>query len=139
MVGFPGEGEKEFQELLDFTRLARFERMGAFAYSEEEGTYAALHLKDNIPDEVKQDRLSQLMALQQDISEEICHQRIGRQLKTVIDRKEGDYYIGRTQYDSPEVDGEVFIKADERTLRQGKFYNVTITDANEFDLYGTVG
>lgn len=138
MVGFPGEGEKEFQELLDFTRQTRFERMGAFAYSEEEGTYAALHLKDDIPDEVKQNRLSQLMALQQDISEEICHQRIGRRLKTVIDRKEGDYYIGRTQYDSPEVDGEVFIKAGTKALRQGKFYNVTITDANEFDLYGTV-
>ena len=136
MVGFPNETEREFEELKDFVRWARFERMGAFAYSEEEGTYAARHFKDNVPDEVKQSRLSELMALQQDISAEVQGQKVGQTLRVVIDRREGDYYVGRTEFDSPEVDPEVLIPVSEGTLRRGCFYDVQITDADDFDLYG---
>lgn len=138
MVGFPDESEADFNELLEFTKWARFERMGAFAYSEEEGTYSALHYKDNISAEVKQARLDKLMALQQDISAEIAASKIGKVLKVIIDRKEGDYYIGRTEYSSPEVDPEVLIPIEGKRLRTGAFYNVKITDSEEFDLYGTV-
>ena len=137
MVGYPGEGEEEFAELMDFVSKMRFERMGAFAYSEEEDTYAAQHFKDEIPEEVKQERLSRLMALQQDISEAYCAEKIGKHLKVIIDRKEGEYFIGRTEYDSPEVDGEVFVKSD-KYLRKGSFHSVLITDSTEFDLYGKV-
>ena len=137
MVGYPGEGDEEFAELMDFVSKMRFERMGAFAYSEEEDTYAAQHFKDEIPEEVKQERLSRLMALQQDISEAYCAQKIGKHLKVIIDRKEGEYFIGRTEYDSPEVDGEVFVKSD-KYLRKGSFHSVLITDSTEFDLYGKV-
>lgn len=137
MVGFPGEGEAEFEELKEFVRKARFERMGAFAYSEEEGTYAARQFKDEVSDEVKQARLSELMAIQQDISAEIQSAKIGQTFPVMIDRKEGDYYIGRTEFDSPEVDPEVLIPASERRLRRGCFYNVLITDADDFDLYAT--
>lgn len=136
MVGFPNETEREFEELKDFVRWARFERMGAFAYSEEEGTYAARHFKDNVPDEVKQSRLSELMALQQDISAEVQGQKVGQTLRVVIDRREGDYYVGRTEFDSPEVDPEVLLPVSEGTLRRGCFYDVQITDADDFDLYG---
>lgn len=136
MVGFPGEGDEEFEELMEFTRWARFERMGAFAYSEEEGTDAARKFKDSVPEEVKQQRLSKLMALQQNISEEISAAKVGRTLKTVIDRREGEYYVGRTEYDSPEVDGEVFIKAGNHRLFRGHFYNILIKDSDEFDLFG---
>lgn len=138
MVGFPGEGDAEFQELMDFTRWARFERMGAFMYSEEEGTDAAGKFKDSISSDVKESRLSDLMNLQEEISSEICKAKIGKTLKTIIDRKEGDYYIGRTEYDSPEVDGEVLIKTGGKRLQKGNFYPVTITDANEFDLLGEI-
>lgn len=137
MVGYPGEGDEEFAELMDFVSKMRFERMGAFAYSEEEDTYAAQHFKDEIPEEVKQERLSRLMALQQDISEAYCAEKIGKHLKVIIDRKEGEYFIGRTEYDSPEVDGEVFVKSD-KYLRKGSFHSVLITDSTEFDLYGKV-
>jgi ribosomal protein S12 methylthiotransferase len=137
MVGFPGESEQDFEELMEFTRWARFERMGAFAYSEEEGTYSATHYRDNVAPEVKQKRLEQLMALQQDISTEMGADMVGQTHKVVVDRKEGDYYVGRTQYSSPEVDPEVLIDASERTLRVGCFYNVRITDSTEFDLIGT--
>ena len=137
MVGYPGEGEEEFAELMDFVSKMRFERMGAFAYSEEEDTYAAQHFKDEIPEVVKQERLSRLMALQQDISEAYCAEKIGKHLKVIIDRKEGEYFIGRTEYDSPEVDGEVFVKSD-KYLRKGSFHSVLITDSTEFDLYGKV-
>ncbi len=137
MVGFPGETEDDFNELLDFVKWARFERMGAFTYSEEEGTYSAKHYEDNIPDEVKQRRLDQLMALQQEISAEVEAQKVGKTLRVIIDRKEGDYYIGRTEWSSPEVDPEVLIPATAR-LRVGKFYNVRITDSEEFDLYGEI-
>lgn len=137
MVGFPGEGEEEFQELLDFVRWAKFERMGAFAYSHEDGTFAAQMFTDDIPDEVKQKRLSQLMDLQQAISAEVQAKKVGQTLKVIIDRKEGEYYVGRTEFDSPEVDPEVLIPAAERKLRKGCFYNVKITDSDDFDLYAT--
>lgn len=136
MVGFPGETDADFQELLDFVREMRFERMGAFAYSEEEGTFAEQNYEDDIPEEVKQERLDRLMSLQEGISAEINEKKIGQTLKVIIDRLEGDYYIGRTEYDSPEVDGEVLISADEN-LEKGKFYKALITDSDEFDLYAT--
>ena len=136
MVGFPGEGEQEFEELKEFTRWARFERMGAFAYSEEDGTYAARHFKDKVPDEVKQERLSQLMAIQQEISSEVQAAKVGQTLKVIIDRREGEYYVGRTEFDSPEVDPEVLIPVSNGILRRGCFYNIRIIDSNDFDLYG---
>ena len=135
MVGFPGEGEDEFEELKAFVRWAKFERMGAFAYCEEEGTYAAKHFKDEIPEEVKQSRLSELMELQQEISAEVQAQKIGQIMKIIIDRQEGEYYVGRTEFDSPEVDPEVLIPISDGTLRRGSFYTVEITDADDFDLY----
>ena len=136
MVGFPGEGEQEFEELKEFTRWARFERMGAFAYSEEDGTYAARHFKDEVPDEVKQERLSQLMAIQQEISSEVQAAKVGQTLKVIIDRREGEYYVGRTEFDSPEVDPEVLIPVSNGILRRGCFYNIRIIDSDDFDLYG---
>ncbi|MBE6275317.1 MAG: 30S ribosomal protein S12 methylthiotransferase RimO [Bacteroides sp.] len=136
MVGFPGETEEDFDELKEFVQKARFDRMGAFAYSEEEGTYAAQTYEDSIPYEVKQARLDELMALQQDISADLSHAKIGQELKVIIDRKEGDYYIGRTQFDSPEVDPEVLIKATGKRLFSGHFYQVRITNADDFDLFG---
>ena len=119
MVGFPGETEEDFNELLEFTKWARFDCMGAFTYSEEEGTYSANNYKDDIPDDVKQMRLDRLMLLQQQISKELQSEKIGQVLRVVIDRKEGDFYIGRTQYASPDVDPEVLIPVSERTLRVG--------------------
>ena len=134
MVGFPGETDEDFAELMEFVRWARFERMGAFAYSEEEGTYSANHYEDDVPQEVKQKRLDQLMALQQDISAEIEAEKVGQEMKVIVDRKEGDFYIARSEFCSPEVDPEVLIKADKR-LRVGQFYQVRITSSDEFDLY----
>ena len=136
MVGFPGETEEDFEELKEFVQKARFDRMGAFAYSEEEGTFAGQNYDDNIPQEVKQARLDKLMAIQQGISAELSQAKIGQELKVMIDRKEGEYYIGRTQFDSPEVDPEVLIKAEGKRLLSGHFYQVLITDADDFDLYG---
>ncbi len=136
MVGFPGEGDREFEELIEFTRWARFERMGAFAYSHEDGTYAARHYRDTIPPAVKQARLDRLMALQQEISAQVQAEKVGQTLKVMIDRKEGQYYVGRTEFDSPEVDPEVLIPAAERRLRCGCFYKVRITHSDQFDLYG---
>ena len=138
MVGFPGETQEDFHELLEFVRTQRFERMGAFAYSEEEGTYSANNYEDDVPAEVKQRRLDELMILQQEISAEEEAEKVGKILKVIIDRKEGDYYIGRTEFCSPEVDPEVLIKAGEKRLRVGCFYNVKITQSEEFDLYGEV-
>lgn len=138
MVGFPGETQEDFHELLEFVRIQRFERMGAFAYSEEEGTYSANNYEDDVPAEVKQRRLDELMILQQEISAEVEAEKVGKILKVIIDRKEGDYYIGRTEFCSPEVDPEVLIKAGEKRLRVGCFYNVKITQSEEFDLYGEV-
>ena len=138
MVGFPGETQEDFHELLEFVRTQRFERMGAFAYSEEEGTYSANNYEDDVPAEVKQRRLDELMILQQEISAEVEAEKVGKVQKVIIDRKEGDYYIGRTEFCSPEVDPEVLIKAGEKRLRVGCFYNVKITQSEEFDLYGEV-
>lgn len=137
MVGFPDESDEDFRELMDFVRWARFERMGAFAYSEEEGTYSAIHYKDNISPEVKQARLDELMALQQEISSEITASWIGKVFRVIIDRKEGEFYVGRTEYSSPDVDPEVLIPVKEKCLFRGAFYDVKVTDADEFDLYGT--
>jgi ribosomal protein S12 methylthiotransferase len=136
MVGFPGETDDDFEQLLDFTRWARFDRMGAFAYSEEDGTYAALHYADDVEPEVKEHRLARLMRLQQNISEEMQQQQVGQVVKVVVDRREGDYYVGRTEASSPEVDPEVLIPCKNRRLTIGKFYQVSINDADEFDLYG---
>lgn len=136
MVGFPGEGEAEFEELKEFVRWAKFDRMGAFAYSEEEGTPAQKKYKDEVADEVKQQRLGELMDIQQGISAEVQARRVGETLKVVIDRKEGNYYVGRTEYDSPEVDPEVLIPVEDAVLRKGCFYNVEIVDSDDFDLYG---
>lgn len=137
MVGFPGETESDFQELMEFVKWARFERLGVFAYSEEEGTYSALHYKDDVPYEVKQQRLDAVMSLQQEISAEIEAQKVGSSMRVIIDRKESEYYIGRSEYCSPEVDPEVLIKSDEE-LHIGSFYNVNIIDSNEYDLYGEI-
>ena len=136
MVGFPGETDDDFRELIEFTKWARFERMGAFAYSEEEGTFSAEHYVDDVPDDVKQARLGKLMRVQQNISAELEAAKVGMRLRTIIDRLEGDFYVGRTEFCSPEVDPEVLIPADEQ-LEIGRFYDVLITDAETFDLYGT--
>ncbi len=138
MVGFPGETEEEFAELMDFVRTARFDRMGAFAYSEEEGTYAAQNYKDNVPEEEKQRRLDKIMGLQEEIMAELSAQKVGQTFKVVIDRKEGDFYVGRTEFDSPEVDCEVLIPAGAQRLRTGTFQNVHITQADDYDLYGEI-
>lgn len=138
MVGFPGETEADFEELKEFVHKVRFEKMGAFAYSEEEGTYAAGHYEDNVPQDVKMQRLSELMAIQQDIASEVCQSMVGKKLKVIIDRQEGDYYIGRTEFDSPEVDMEVLIAVGERELIVGNFYQVEIYDHLEFDLFASV-
>lgn len=139
MVGFPGETDDDFNQLLDFVRWARFEMMGAFTYSEEEGTYAERTFEDDVTQQVKEQRLNKLMRVQQDISAEIQAEKVGKTLRVVVDRKEGDYYVGRTEYSSPEVDPEVLIpiKGSKR-LRIGNFYNITITGSEEFDLYGQV-
>lgn len=134
MVGFPGETEEDFNELMQFVKDERFERMGAFAYSEEEGTYSARHYKDDISPEEKQRRLNKLMALQQTISAEVEAEKVDQVMRAIIDRKEGDYYVGRTEYCSPEVDPEVLISSD-KPLRIGDFYQVRITDSEEFDIY----
>jgi len=138
MVGFPGETDEDFEELMDFVRTARFDRMGAFAYSEEEGTYAADNYEDDVPAEVKQARLDRLMALQEEISAELLAEKVGQTFRIVVDRKEGDYYIGRTEYDSPEVDCEVLIRATDRPLEIGSFYNAKVNSAEEFDLYAEI-
>ena len=138
MVGFPGETDEEFEELVQFVKDMRFERMGAFAYSEEEGTYAAEQYEDDIEDDVKQTRLDRLMRIQQRIAEEVSAVSIGKTMQVVIDREEGNYYIGRTQYDSPEVDPEVLLLKEENEVEMGQYYMVEITAADEFDLYGKV-
>jgi ribosomal protein S12 methylthiotransferase len=136
MVGFPGETDEDFAELIAFTKWARFERMGAFAYSEEEGTYSEQHYEDDVPEEVKQARLDKLMRIQQNISAEIEAQKVGTTQRVIIDREEGDWFVGRTEYCSPEVDPEVLIPASEQ-LTIGNFYLARITDSEEFDLYAT--
>ena len=137
MVGHPGETEEDFKQLIDFVKWARFERMGAFAYSEEEGTYSAIHYQDDIPQEVKDARLSKLMRVQQAISADVQESKVGQTMRVIIDRQEGDYFVGRTEFDSPEVDPEVLIHADEGlALPTGSFQWVRIDSADDFDLYG---
>lgn len=138
MVGHPGETDEDFEELKDFIRKVRFDRMGAFAYSEEEDTYSAQAYEDSIPSKVKQKRLSELMDIQQGISAELSAAKIGLTMKIVIDRIEGDYYIGRTEFDSPEVDPEVLIEKESGKLNIGEFYQVEIVNADDFDLYAKI-
>lgn len=138
MVGFPCETDKDFEELMDFVKWAKFDRLGAFAYSEEEGTYAAENYRDNVSKKKKQERLDRLMDVQQRISTRLNDEKVGKVFKTIIDRVEGDYYIGRTEFDSPDVDTEVLININEGELEIGNFYDVYITDATEFDLMGTI-
>ncbi len=138
MVGYPGESEADFEELMQFVSRVRFERLGVFAYCEEEGTYSARRLKDDVPEDVKQERLDRIMRLQERISLESNAARIGATMPVMIDSHEGDYYIGRTEFDSPEVDGEVLVQAGGRRLRRGCIYDVRITDAEDYDLYGSV-
>lgn len=137
MVGFPGETETDFQELLQFVREARFERMGAFAYSEEEGTYSAGHYTDDVPDAVKQQRLDTLMAEQEAISLEVNQSKVGQRLRVIVDREESDYYVGRSEYDSPEVDPEILIEKTE-PLQIGEFYEVKVTSVQPFELFATL-
>ena len=139
MVGHPGETEEDFEALLEWIKKQRFERLGAFAYSDEEGTYAHKHYKDTIPDEIKQNRLAKVMATQQLISAQWTEAQVGKKMLVIIDRQEGDYFIGRTQYDSPEVDCEILVerqKTKDKRLQIGQMYEVEITRAEEFDLYG---
>ena len=138
MVGFPGEGEQEFEELMEFVKEARFERMGAFAYCEEDDTYAAKKFPDNISSDVKDERLAKLMAIQEDIAFELNQQKIGKVFNVIIDREEEEYYVGRTEWDSPEVDPEVLIQKENTKLDIGEFYNVKIIDALPFELIGTI-
>ena len=137
IVGYPGETEEEFQQLLDFVAESRFDRLGVFQYSPEEDTFA-YGLKDDVPDEVKQDRENRLMELQQGISLQMNEEKIGKVFTTVIDKQEGEYYVGRTQFDSPEVDNEVLIPVSGNQLRAGEFYSVKITGSDFYDLYGEV-
>lgn len=139
MVGFPGETEDDFEQLKDFVRKVRFDRMGAFAYSEEEGTYSAQHYTDDVPFEVKQQRLDELMSIQEGIAAELSAGKVGNVLKVIIDRIEGDYYVGRSEFDSPEVDPEILIECKTSPkLQIGEFYPVRIINADIFDLYGKV-
>lgn len=135
LVGYPGETEADFEELLDFVRTVRFDRLGVFPYSEEEGTYSAQHLTDDVPHQVKQERVDRIMALQQEISLENNRRRIGSIQQVIIDSKQGEYYVGRSQYDSPEVDQEILIRSEGRRLIRGCFYRVRITAAEDYDLY----
>lgn len=138
MVGFPGETEKEFEELIEFVKWAKFDRLGAFAYCEEDGTYAAENYRDSISKKKKQERLDRLMAVQQRISTALNNSKVGNVYPVIIDRVEGDYYIGRTEFDSPDVDTEVLVNIADSNLEIGHIYNVRITDATEFDLMGSV-
>ena len=140
LVGHPGETEEDFEALKEWIQEMRFERMGCFAYSDEEGTYANKHYQDDVPQEVKERRVEELMAIQQEISRELMQRFVGKTERVIIDRQEGDYWVGRTQYDSPEVDCEVLIQANGERLKVkgGEFVNVQITKAEEFDLYGKI-
>ena len=137
IAGHPGEGEKEYQEMVDFVERMKFERLGVFTYSHEENTHA-FSMEDNIPQEVKQERANNLMEIQEQISFELNQEKIGKTFKVLIDKKEGGHFVGRTEYDSVEVDNEVLIDASKYYCRVGDFVNVKVTDATEFDLYGEV-
>jgi ribosomal protein S12 methylthiotransferase len=135
LVGYPGETEEDFAELMEFVKETKFDRLGVFAYSEEEGTYSATRLTDDVEDDVKQSRVDRVMRLQERVSLENNAKRIGQKMRVIIDRKEGDFYIGRSEYDSPEVDQELIINSQGRRLLRGRFYDVMITDAEDYDLY----
>ena len=135
LVGFPNETDEDFEELCEFVQRVRFDRLGAFAYSEEEGTPSALHLEDNVPEEVKEERVDRLMKIQKRISLALNAERVGKSMRVIIDRKEGDFWIARSQYDSPEVDEEILVTSP-RELSEGEMVNIRITDCEEYDLYG---
>lgn len=138
LVGYPDETEEDFDELMEFVEKVRFERLGVFPYSEEEGTFSARELQDNVPEEVKQERVDRIMALQNRISLEKNQARVGQREQVIVDSRQGDWYVARGRYDSPEVDQEILIPASERQLRRGKIYTVEITGAEEYDLYASV-
>ncbi|HAF28457.1 MAG TPA: 30S ribosomal protein S12 methylthiotransferase RimO [Bacteroidales bacterium] len=138
LVGHPGETDEDFNELIEFVKFARFERLGVFTYSEEENTYAARNFTDSIPLSIKQSRMDEVMEVQRSISNDLNNNKIGKLFKVIIDRKEGDYYIGRTEFDSPDVDNEVIVKSKNKNLRVGSFYMVRIKSADDFDLTGDV-
>jgi ribosomal protein S12 methylthiotransferase len=138
LVGHPGETDEDFNELIEFVKFARFERLGVFTYSEEENTYAAKNFTDSIPLSIKQSRMDEIMEVQRSISNDLNNNKIGKLFKVIIDRKEGDYYIGRTEFDSPDVDNEVIVKSKNKNLRVGSFYMVRIKSADDFDLTGDV-
>ena len=135
LVGYPGETEEDFKELMEFVKTTKFDRLGVFPYSEEEGTYSATRLKDDVPEEVKHDRVDRIMRLQERVSLENNARRVGQTMRVIIDRKEGDFYIGRSEYDSPEVDQEIIIDSLGKRLLRGRFYSVVITDSEDYDLY----
>lgn len=138
LVGHPGETDEDFNELVEFVKFAQFERLGVFTYSEEENTYSANNFKDDIPFSIKQTRMDEIMEIQREISNELNNNKVGKAFKVIIDRIEGDYYIGRTEFDSPDVDNEVIIRSPNKKLRTGSFYNVRITSADDFDLTGEI-
>lgn len=135
LVGYPGETEEDFAELMEFVRDTKFDRLGVFPYSEEEGTYSATRLKDDVSEDVKHDRVDRIMRLQERVSLENNARRVGQTMRVIIDRKEGDFYIGRSEYDSPEVDQELIIESFGKRLMRGRFYNVVVTDCEDYDLY----
>jgi ribosomal protein S12 methylthiotransferase len=136
IVGHPGETDKDFAHLVDFVEQTRFDRLGVFTYSHEDFTYSAKHYRDSIPQKLKQERADHIMNIQRRISEELNRQKTGKTFDTIIDRTEGEYYVGRTEYDSPEVDMEVLIPRSNAILKTGNFYPIEIYDATEYDLYG---
>ena len=138
LVGYPTESDADFKELVEFVRETKFDRLGVFAYSEEEGTYSATRLTDDVPEQTKQERVDAIMHLQERISLENNAKRIGQKMRVIIDRKEGDFYIGRSEYDSPEVDQEIIVESFGKRLYRGRFYNVAITDAEDYDLYAEI-
>ena len=138
LVGYPGESDADFAELMEFVKTTKFDRLGVFPYSEEEGTYSATRLKDDVADEVKQERVDRIMRLQERVSLENNAKRIGQTMRVIIDRKEGDFYIGRSEYDSPEVDQEIIIDSGAKRLYRGRFYDVQVTDCEDYDLFASL-
>lgn len=138
LVGYPGETDEDFMELMEFVKSTKFDRLGVFAYSEEEGTYSATRLKDDVEDAVKQERVERIMRLQERVSLANNARRIGQKMRAIIDRREGDFYIGRSEYDSPEVDQEIIIDSAGKRLYRGRFYDVEVTDCEDYDLYARV-
>ena len=138
LVGYPGENDADFAELMQFVKTTKFDRLGVFPYSEEEDTYSATRLKDDVSDEVKQERVDRIMRLQERVSLENNAKRIGQTMRVIIDRKEGDFYIGRSEYDSPEVDQEIIIDSGAKRLYRGRFYDVQITDCEDYDLFASL-